>query len=346
MSVRSPVPLARRDVISASSASRTAPGCGRSAPGRQPAEVVLERRQRDERRARAARLCDEALDERPEGPEHALLIDAEDGAQDHVERDRLHLAVDGERPADLPAFDHADRALAHQPAVDVHALAVERRAHQAALLEVALAVEHENRVPADERAEDLPRRLARPERVTVAGEDVPDPVRVAEHDHLAGPGERGHRVAIPEAPCGLDGRVRSQHVLDALEQAGSSGAGRKGRGLLEHRHRGRVHRHPPAARSDVSRTTVKPRGWSSRKQGRFQGTAGRLSRANATRRGSSSSRANTCSGDCRTSRADPAVDAGSARPAADSLPVPGRADRAPLSYGATPAERGRVPAPA
>jgi hypothetical protein len=71
------------------------------------------------------------------------VVDAEDGADDDVEGDGLHLVMDREGTAERPARDRAAGAVTHEPAVDVHPLAVERWRHQLALAQMALAVEHQ-----------------------------------------------------------------------------------------------------------------------------------------------------------------------------------------------------------
>ena len=79
--------------------------------------------------------------------ERRSLLDSEDGTHDDLERDRLHLAVDGKRTSHGPGVDPPIGDLAHDLAVGLHPLAVEGRKHQAALTQVALAVEDEYRVP-------------------------------------------------------------------------------------------------------------------------------------------------------------------------------------------------------
>jgi hypothetical protein len=51
--------------------------------------------------------------------------------------------MDREGTAERPARDRAAGAVTHEPAVDVHPLAVERWRHQLALAQMALAVEHQ-----------------------------------------------------------------------------------------------------------------------------------------------------------------------------------------------------------
>src|SRR4029077_19962000 len=107
-------------------------------------------------------------------------------ADDDVERDRLHLTMEREGLADRPAVDGTHGDITHETPVDVHALAVKRRAHQAALVQMPLPVEDEERVPSEQGTEDRASGLAGPQRIAVAAEDVPDALGIGEHDELPG----------------------------------------------------------------------------------------------------------------------------------------------------------------
>ena len=78
-----------------------------------------------------------------------------------------------------PALDLARGDLGHHLAVALHALAVEGRQQQLALADVRLLVEDEDRVLAEDRAQDLV-ALAGVEDVRVAGEDLLDVLRVGD----------------------------------------------------------------------------------------------------------------------------------------------------------------------
>ena len=124
------------------------------------------------------------------------LADAEDGAQDDLQRDRLHpraQLVGGPR---WPALDLACGDLGHRLPVALHPLAVEGRQQQATLAHVRLLVEDEDRVAAEDRGEDLV-SLAGVEDARVAGEDLLDRLGVGEHHPgaLVGDLQREH-VAV------------------------------------------------------------------------------------------------------------------------------------------------------
>ena len=89
----------------------------------------------------------------------ALGRDAEDRAQDHLERDRLHARVDRRTPG--PRGQRVELALgrlAHDRLVRAHPVAVERRQHHLAAREVLGALEQQQRARADQR----PQRTVRP----------------------------------------------------------------------------------------------------------------------------------------------------------------------------------------
>src|SRR5262249_10608251 len=92
------------------------------------------------------------------------------------------------------------------------------RAHQAPFVQVPFPVEDEERVPADEWTEDRARGLAGPQRIAVAAEDVPDGLGIRGHDELPRCAEGVDRVAITPPSRGLDGRIGSERVGEALPE--------------------------------------------------------------------------------------------------------------------------------
>jgi hypothetical protein len=146
-----------------------------------------------------------------------------------------------ERLADRPTVDGAHGDVAHEAPVDVHALAVKRRAHQAALVQMPLPVEDEERVPAEEWTEDRTSGLAGPERIAVAAEDVLDALRIREHDELPGRAEGLDRIAVTPRLGGLDRRVRSEGVGEALPEAWRPRSGRERRPGALQRNSGGLH---------------------------------------------------------------------------------------------------------
>src|SRR5439155_10854101 len=107
--------------------------------------------------------------------------------------------------------------LAHEAAVDVHAFAVERRAHEAPLAQVARAVEEQDRVPAEDRPEDGCDGFAGAELVAVGGEDVLDPPGVGEDHHLPALADRVDGVALaPATRRHRDRRVWPEREAETL----------------------------------------------------------------------------------------------------------------------------------
>ena len=154
------------------------------------------------------------------------LADAEDGAQDDLQRDRLHPRPQLVRGADRPALDLARGDLGHRLAVGLHPLAVEGRQQQLALAHVGLLVEDEDRVLAEDRREDLV-ALAGVEDARVAGEDLLDRLGVGEHHPgpLVGDLQREH-VAV----AGLAGEQHPPRLPRPdrrLDRAWQRRAGRK-----------------------------------------------------------------------------------------------------------------------
>src|SRR5262249_24627912 len=160
------------------------------------------------------------------------VLEAEDGPEDHLERDPLHGWMEREGSLGLPAVDHAVGDLAHRVAVRLHALAVEGRHHETALVHVMRAVEQQERMPADDRLE---RRvgLAGEEIRLVTGEDLAHRFGVAHEDDrgtVAGASEEreadGEAVAVA-ASAGLYERDRTPHPVHHLDERRRARAGRE-----------------------------------------------------------------------------------------------------------------------
>ncbi len=153
-------------------------------PGRELADGVgaigrgQEQQRGAERRGAEVRPADERVAQWREV--RIVGADAEHGAHDDVERDRLSRRVERERPADRPAVDLARGRVAHRFAVCAHAVAMKRRQHQPSLAQVTVAIEHEQRVFADDRAQDQI-CFAGVQRVGIAGPQVADRDRLGEH---------------------------------------------------------------------------------------------------------------------------------------------------------------------
>ena len=178
----------------------------------------------------------EQLSQRRPDPLHPLAaVDAEDGAQDHLQGDRLHRGLDCELATAGPGGDRALGHSAHRLRVGLHPLAVEGRQQQAALAQVLATVEQQHRAVAEDRLQD---RVAAPgeQLLGVAGEDGFDRGRVGGDD--AGPVREPDREVVAVAtPAAVEkGGGLKQEAAD-LERPGAPGSrrqcgvfGRSGRG--------------------------------------------------------------------------------------------------------------------
>jgi endonuclease/exonuclease/phosphatase family metal-dependent hydrolase len=173
--------------------------------GRDRADPVRAERQHRPEEAGVGGEVEEAAERRAQPLEAGAAVDAEDRLDDDLERDRLHPRAQPVRGAGRPALDLAGGDRLHLLAVALHALAVERRQQQPALADVALLVEHEDRVLAEQRPQDLV-ALARVEDPGVAGEDLLDHLGLGD-DHpvllvgdLQGEGRAEPGAALLEHP--------------------------------------------------------------------------------------------------------------------------------------------------
>ena len=82
------------------------------------------------------------------------LLEAEDRAQDDLERQRLKARMQRHRLAPGPALDLRRGDLGHHLGQPGDLLAVEGRQHEPALGEVGVLVEQDHRVAPDQRLED------------------------------------------------------------------------------------------------------------------------------------------------------------------------------------------------
>src|SRR2546430_369724 len=209
-----------------------------AAPGTERSEIDLQSRPEPEG---IRPEPDPPPEEIPE-PAELLPLEAEDRAEDHVERDRLHLGLDGERTSERPALDRAIRDGPHRVPVGEHPLAVERRQHETPLAGMTGAVEEEERVRTEERPQDHGRRPGA-EGLLVAGEDPAHRVGRREHDNRDAD-RQAKREAVPVAVRALLEEARgpkgeAETLMDRM-QRGARGEGG-----------GRRHRTPPFDQSDT-----------------------------------------------------------------------------------------------
>ena len=124
-------------------------------------------------------------------------LEAEDRAQHDLEREPLQAGVQLDRLLARPVGELALGQLAHQTLQRVHALAVERRQEQLALLHVGRLVQQDHRVATDQRFED-PRALAGVQDVGRRHQHFLDLVGVRE-DHERRLAEEADLVALAVA---------------------------------------------------------------------------------------------------------------------------------------------------
>ena len=152
---------------------------------------------------------------------------AEHDAQDDLERHRLHALERPQRRARLPARQLFVSDARHRRPPARERLAVERRQHQAALLQMLLAVEHEDRARAGERLQEG-RAGAGVQLVGRGGVDALDLGRVGGEDH------RRVRPREPQRERLAVARLRASHQrrrprdpLVGLERGRRARAGRE-----------------------------------------------------------------------------------------------------------------------
>jgi uncharacterized protein involved in copper resistance len=108
-------------------------------------------READHLPRRGRGLIEQDLEWLPHRPQARLLGDAEDGAQDHLERDALHPRVDPEPLVELPGVDLAIDDLLDHRLIRAHPLAVKGGQHQLAASQVLRPFEEKNRARAHDR---------------------------------------------------------------------------------------------------------------------------------------------------------------------------------------------------
>ena len=129
-------------------------------------------------------------------PGRLVVASAEHHPQDRLERELLHPLERGHAPA--PRAELPLGQLGHHRLERAHALAVEGRLDQAALAQVLLSVEHQDRVRPGEGPHELPALAGRGDG-RVEPEHLPHRLRAREQHHrLVGP-ERADRDRIAEA---------------------------------------------------------------------------------------------------------------------------------------------------
>ena len=116
--------------------------------------------------------------------------------------------------------------LAHQLAVARHALAVERRQHQAALAQVLGAVEQQHRARADDRRQRCV-GLAGAQQLRIGGEDLLERDRVGDEDEGADLGEPDREPVAVATPARVQERQRSRDPGERLQRRRAARPGRK-----------------------------------------------------------------------------------------------------------------------
>jgi hypothetical protein len=180
------------------------------------------------RRHQADRLVAEGehrLQPLAQGVEAGPRLDAEDGAEDDLQRQLLHPRVEGHRHAARQRRHLFGGNLGHQAGEALHPLAMEGGQDQLALLHVSAFVEQDHRVGPDDRLQHTS-ALSRLQHVRRCGEDFLHLVRVAQHHE-----RRRQREADGEAPAvaraaALEVGERPHPEAEELDGRGSCGTGR------------------------------------------------------------------------------------------------------------------------
>ena len=161
-------------------------------------------------------LGEQVGEQRPEPRDARWVADAEDGAQDHLERQRLHARVDREGLAGGPGVDLAGGELRDDPLVGAHPLAVEGREHQPPPREVLVALEQQDRARPQHGLEGgaAPRGQA----VLAPPVERSDRLGVRHHHHRRLEAEEGDAegVAVP-APARVHELDRAKQPVEGLD---------------------------------------------------------------------------------------------------------------------------------
>ena len=154
------------------------------------------------------------------GPSVRPKIEREDHAQGHL----LQLLVQDALVAVAPAADHVVGDRGHVAAVGAHALAVERRRHEAARLLVRRVLLEDDGVIAEHEADGV----GVAEKIVVAaGGERADRVGVAdEHLRAAARQAQGEQVAVARVALGEEAVGIGGHAHE-LQRGGQARAGRQ-----------------------------------------------------------------------------------------------------------------------
>jgi peptidylprolyl isomerase len=195
-------------------------------PGRQRPEAAAEGRQQRQRRGAEV---EQLLERDAQLVEPRAGREAEDRAQDDLERQRLRALVQDERLAGAPAVDLARGDLLHQSDERPHPLAVEGGQHELALRQVLAPVEQQHGARPDDVLEHA-RALAGVQHVGRRGEDLADLVGLGDEDPLALGRAQVDREAVAETAARvLHERDRAHDPAEHVER-GRPGPGRQRRG--------------------------------------------------------------------------------------------------------------------
>ena len=143
---------------------------------------------------------------------------AEDGADDHIQRDRLSDRARVNGLPWLPVVDLAVGALLDDLGIVRDRLAMKRRQHQLAHAHVALPVEQQDRRPPGHRLHHLS-RLADAVLVWLPLEHLLDQIAVGDVEELAGERVSGTEDGAITAARSLPRLERPDHAQPALEEA-------------------------------------------------------------------------------------------------------------------------------
>ena len=163
-------------------------------PAAVAAEIVLRRR---DDRDRARHVVEDLGQLHAQRVQAWAGVQAEDRAQDHLERERLEARVERHGLPGRPLVQLALGHLGDEVGQARHLLAVESGQHQAPLRKVRALVQQDHRAGAEHGLEDA-RALAGMEHVGRRGEDLADVVGIRVHDERRR-GQQADRVAAPEA---------------------------------------------------------------------------------------------------------------------------------------------------
>src|SRR5713101_393366 len=205
-------------------------------PRTEPRAIEQSRHEQKERRPRDLEQLREI---RRQLPQLVSLVETEDGPEDDLHRDGLHVGTEAERTPQWPRGDRLPGQLRDDVEVGEQRLSVQRRKQDAPAAQVHGSIEQEDRIRSEERANGTV-ALSRLQHPWIRGKDLPQDVGRPKV-HPGAEAEDAQRERLPVAPgAGLPVLCRSRDYPRELDAGRGAGSGweRQARSLSERLQRG------------------------------------------------------------------------------------------------------------